>query len=597
MDQSSRTEKKKDSGKGWRSARKLSQTELIPELLIEDLVMEKVEEGGGKDEKENDEDEDNSLCRRYSNLLDLPTVNINDSIINIPGNAFHFNQGFESTGEDVFLSRKSVSTPWMDQAELINHQDTRFVKDFKPFFFLCQISGLFPQELSWKLPFSWCYWGTFVSLAHLLILLFLLGFYIVQVGLKLRTGLLFVSYNLAWIVHISHSIDWILVFFHQKKTFKQIWQGYRKFYRYLLADRSDRSCIRFTWKTFIGWEIMFILTAAALLVKSYSDRFFCVEENSHNTTTTTIPFTGSNIKFRQTILATVDQLDIVRNNSTVIIQDVLFWIHLACNLLCLNVVFLSEVFFMMLISVIFHAFSFLHKQINELLGKPDSVFHLQAIHDPLDDMESINMENVLRSDLKSAKTRSRRSSRFGGPGREGGGGGEEGGEGTRPNVGISIRALWEQMEELIDLLDQVNSVFGMTLQFLALEYLIFFPALLYFVIELYPELSYLSLAGFLVTCIILGIRSFVFTSVCARVHEESQAPINTLYRAYVKGDVSIQDYDIVNMFITRLSTTTIAVRTWSKFPITRQTFSIIFICVFGILALLLQSEHTNVALN
>ena len=33
---------------------------------------------------------------------------------------------------------------------------------------------------------------------------------------------------------------------------------------------------------------------------------------------------------------------------------------------------------MMLISVIFHAFSFLHKQINELLGKPDSVFHLQG---------------------------------------------------------------------------------------------------------------------------------------------------------------------------------------------------------------------------
>ena len=52
----------------------------------------------------------------------------------------------------------------------------------------------------------------------------------------------------------------------------------------------------------------------------------------------------------------------------------------------------------------------------------------------------------------------RRSSRFGGPGREGGGGGEEGGEGTRPNVGISIRALWEQMEELIDLLDQVIEV-------------------------------------------------------------------------------------------------------------------------------------------
>jgi hypothetical protein len=26
------------------------------------------------------------------------------------------------------------------------------------------------------------------------------------------------------------------------------------------------------------------------------------------------------------------------------------------------------------------------------------------------------------------------------------------------NIGISIRALWEQMEELIDLLDQVNAV-------------------------------------------------------------------------------------------------------------------------------------------
>ena len=29
---------------------------------------------------------------------------------------------------------------------------------------------------------------------------------------------------------------------------------------------------RFTWKTFISWEIMFYITAAALLLKSYSDR-------------------------------------------------------------------------------------------------------------------------------------------------------------------------------------------------------------------------------------------------------------------------------------------------------------------------------------
>jgi hypothetical protein len=32
---------------------------------------------------------------------------------------------------------------------------------------------------------------------------------------------------------------------------------------------------------------------------------------------------------------------------------------------------------------------------------------------------------------------------------------------------------------------QVNDVFGMTLQFLSLEYLIFFPALLYFCIGKY----------------------------------------------------------------------------------------------------------------
>ena len=34
--------------------------------MIEDLVMEKVEEGGGKDEKENAEDEDGDLSRRYN---------------------------------------------------------------------------------------------------------------------------------------------------------------------------------------------------------------------------------------------------------------------------------------------------------------------------------------------------------------------------------------------------------------------------------------------------------------------------------------------------------------------------------------------------
>merc|ERR1719187_2002647 len=143
------------------------------------------------------------------------------------------------------------------------------------------------------------------------------------------------------------------------------------------------------------------------------------------------------------------------------------------------------------------------------------------------------------------------------------------------------------MEELIDLLEQVNKAFGMTLQFLSLEYLLLFPALLYFCIELYPNLNLISLAGFGVTAIILCIRSFVFTSVCARVHCEAVAPISTLYRAYVKGDIPTYDNDLILMFINRISTTTIAVRTWSHVPITRQTFSIIFVAVFGMLVVLL----------
>ena len=131
----------------------------------------------------------------------------------------------------------------------------RFV--FRPFFLLCQLSGMFPYKLNWKLPFVWGYWATILCLVHLIILVFLLAFYIIQVAMviNVKAGLLYVSYNLAWVVHIAHSIDWILVFFIQKKLFVQIFQGYRKFYRYLLADRSDKSVINFTWKTFVAWEI------------------------------------------------------------------------------------------------------------------------------------------------------------------------------------------------------------------------------------------------------------------------------------------------------------------------------------------------------
>ena len=31
----------------------------------------------------------------------------------------------------------------------------RFFKDFRPFFFLCQLTGMFPYKLQWNLPFSW----------------------------------------------------------------------------------------------------------------------------------------------------------------------------------------------------------------------------------------------------------------------------------------------------------------------------------------------------------------------------------------------------------------------------------------------------------
>ena len=86
----------------------------------------------------------------------------------------------------------------------------------------------------------------------------------------------------------------------------------------------------------------------------------------------------------------------------------------------------------------------------------------------------------------------------------------------------------------------------------------------------------------------------MFTYVCARVHKEAGAPISTLYRAYVKGDVPWHDSDLILMFINRLSTTTIAVRTWSHIPITRQTFTFIFVSVLALLVVLLQSEQSPI---
>ena len=166
--------------------------------------------------------------------------------------------------------------------------------------------------------------------------------------INVKAGLLYISYNLAWVVHVAHSIDWIISFFIEKKLFVQIFQGYRKFYRYLLADQSDRSVINFTWKTFVAWEIMFYITAAALVLKSYYDRF--VSDNNSNSdeddVTNEQRETCAKLGFavkkttNRTILATVDQLEIFQYYFSKEVQDVFFWIHLVANIICINVVFL-----------------------------------------------------------------------------------------------------------------------------------------------------------------------------------------------------------------------------------------------------------------
>ena len=58
--------------------------------------------------------------------------------------------------------------------------------------------------------------------------------FIVQVVMVVaeRAGFLYIAYNLSWVVHVFHSIDFILLFYLDKKDFVQIFQGYRKFYRY-----------------------------------------------------------------------------------------------------------------------------------------------------------------------------------------------------------------------------------------------------------------------------------------------------------------------------------------------------------------------------
>ena len=463
---------------------------------------------------------------------------------------------------------------------------------------------MFPYQLNWKLTFSWGYWATWLCLLYLTIMIIMLLFYITSVVMVVsaQAGLLYVAYNLAWVAHFAHCVDFILLFYTDRKEFAHIFQGYRKFYRYLLADRSDKSVIRFTWKTFVAWELMFYITAALLILKSYYDRFL-KEDSSHDGESAEM--SGEHERMcaehgyymkdnsNRTVMATLDQLPFITENLSETGRNVIFWMNLVANIMCMNIVFLSEVFFMVIISIIFHAFSFIHKQIDGLLGNPDSIFSINVVHDPTETYEDI-ADNIVRKELKAQQ----------GLGRWNTGTDLSLSVSVAPNrrvaannnndQGITIRALWEQMEELIDLLEQLNEVFGLSLLFLSLEYLLLFPALLYFCIELFPTLSAISLVGFASSMFILGVRGLIFTFVCARVNKEAVAPISTLYRAYVKGDVSFHDYELINMFIKRLSTTTIAVKTWSGVPITRQTFSIIFVAVFGILAALLQSKHSNI---
>ena len=98
--------------------------------------------------------------RRYSNLMDLP--------------------GVEKDSSNT--STSSRANLWMDNE--FSYQERRFVNDFKPFFLLCQLSGMFPNKLDWKLSFSWSYWATYFCLFYLFIMILLLVFYISQVGFR-----------------------------------------------------------------------------------------------------------------------------------------------------------------------------------------------------------------------------------------------------------------------------------------------------------------------------------------------------------------------------------------------------------------------------
>ena len=101
----------------------------------------------------------NKDSRRYSNIMDLPGVNLSSTPNNLSN---------------------SKSNQWLPPGEF-NNQERRFFKDLRPFFLLCQLSAMFPNKLDWKLTFSWGYWATYFCILNILMMVVLLCFYLLQV--------------------------------------------------------------------------------------------------------------------------------------------------------------------------------------------------------------------------------------------------------------------------------------------------------------------------------------------------------------------------------------------------------------------------------
>ena len=118
--------------------------------------------------------------RRYSNLMDLP-----------------------GTGGEAKTS--SASHLWVSTKNEFSSQERRFFKDFRPFFLLCQLSGMFPNKLNWKLSFSWGYWATYFCLANVCVMIILLIFYVSQVRRQLHVSIPYTYTKICLLFHVHCS--------------------------------------------------------------------------------------------------------------------------------------------------------------------------------------------------------------------------------------------------------------------------------------------------------------------------------------------------------------------------------------------------------